>query len=597
MRLTARPARGGPSALRPTAAWDTGYGDVLQGECRACHQECASCSGATAGDCLSCHAGKLLFNLTCVDSCPVGHYATADGTQCNSCGVGCAECAPGTGLCTLCKVGQYADYAAGVCYSACPGRFLADEQAKTCAGSVDTCTACRDPAQRLRASTGRCVDRCALNEVEIPGVGAQAGMVLCADCHASCESCHAPDHPEACSSCPEGRLLHGAGTCVSDCPAGHFALAADRRCAACDGSCRTCRGPGQEECLSCSGPGAILLEGSCVSSCPPVGFWLDESDPARRVCRPCGRDCEQCSRDDACTACRAGRVMHHTQPGQRVCLAGCPGGFFAELPAGQRQAMCAACARDCHTCTGPGEADCQVSACQADGSCGPSRNKSLAFGLIIGLSMLFIILLLILLVLFCALRRRRHAPKEWADGDLTIVNTAMDLALPGFLLLSFDEDIRLLGGGPAGGGTQGSIFLGEPLKPALISAAGNNLLVAKMAHGAVSFAAPEVLASMDAGGPGAAPIDHLAADVYSLASVFWHILTHTRPWSGLSKTAIRSLLSQGKTPAVHGPPAREDMLLDQTLQALNGDLLPAMWAADPGTRPPMSTIAALAASP
>lgn len=44
----------------------------------------------------------------------------------------------------------------------------------------------------------------------------------------------------------------------------------------CHEACSECRGPGQQECLSCSDPAALLKDGGCVSHCG-AGFYSQDA--------------------------------------------------------------------------------------------------------------------------------------------------------------------------------------------------------------------------------------------------------------------------------------------------------------------------------
>lgn len=44
----------------------------------------------------------------------------------------------------------------------------------------------------------------------------------------------------------------------------------------CHEACSECRGPGQQECLSCSDPAALLRDGGCVSHCG-AGFYSQDA--------------------------------------------------------------------------------------------------------------------------------------------------------------------------------------------------------------------------------------------------------------------------------------------------------------------------------
>ncbi|KCV69816.1 serine/threonine protein kinase [Fonticula alba] len=668
--------------------------------------------GLTAGFLLLALLGSLALLLTC----SAWRSGPASGTVAASCPQFCIDCP--NQVCQGCSDGRYLHMAdsANPCVVTCPPDYptIYDNMGVLICfpESIEGCSMMRlsDDFYCVECKPGRWISE-----------GRLRGGLPVGHLSQWLDMCPLPG-----GLLPLQRCVYLLGLRAGVLPQRQLLREADRQCEACDASCHTCEGPTEAQCLSCAGKTGALLDGHCLSSCPLVGFWLDESDPLHRVCRPCGEGCDRCSDATSCLTCKPGLVLLHSGPGGASCVSDCPGGFFASLLDGQSQAACAACAPDCLTCTGPERRDCQVYACETDGTCGPPRNRSLVIGLAVGLSLLLLILLLILLVLLWALRRRRRVPKEEADTDMTVLNTVMDLSLPGFLLLSFQEDLRVTGDA-ASSGTQGGIFPAEPLKPELITAAGDSSIVVKLlsaepspslaeahvqamfenelsilwalqqspnvvrmlgytqapraivmvreatdldsllgsdspldaanalalvrgmalglgfihaqgiAHrdiksanvlvgpcpetGAmrpafadfgvamavsrgsalldsamvlacsVSFAAPEVLASMDAGGLGAAPIDHLAADVYSLASVFWHILTQTRPWSGLSKDRIQDLLGSGRTPASHGPAAREDLLQEPALGSLASGLLADMWATDPGRRPGISSVA------
>lgn len=58
-------------------------------------------------------------------------------------------------------------------------------------------------------------------------------------------------------------------------------------CSPCEGNCKTCYGPRQDQCASCIN-GSFLLNTSCRSTCPPSHY------PEGTECLPCYQNCLTC---------------------------------------------------------------------------------------------------------------------------------------------------------------------------------------------------------------------------------------------------------------------------------------------------------------
>lgn len=86
-------------------------------------------------------------------------------------------------------------------------------------------------------------------------------------CRGSCWGTHVDD----CQRPPEGSLLFN-DTLIDEtegCPTGYYFD--DFVCMPCDSSCATCNGPGENDCLTCTGT-LVLNNSTCETACP-TGFY------------------------------------------------------------------------------------------------------------------------------------------------------------------------------------------------------------------------------------------------------------------------------------------------------------------------------------
>ncbi|KCV69784.1 hypothetical protein H696_03229 [Fonticula alba] len=474
--LLALPA--GASPMRCVPACPVGYNASGAG-CSPCGEHCASCP-EQAPTCALCDRGWLLASPDCVAECPAG--SSPLGGLCSTCHGSCATCyGPGPDQCLACGPGT-PFLVGGRCHAGCPAGTFQDGHAcqpcnstcAACAGpSTSDCTACA--AGRLLLG-GSCLQQCP------DGFFPEGG--LCVPCDPTCATC---DNPGTCASCGAGRFLSPAGLCVDSCPAGAHACAASGRCLACPAHCAECTSSGASCMPACTGceEGFLLSDDQCVASCPAGTY----SPPELGACAACAASCPTCvERADRCTSCASGVLVRESgtcvpacppahAPFEGVCLAcpagceacqadrtqppctvtadgslacpavascsRCAGGLFlvdsasctAECPSGTfaddegTPPACAACHANCTACMGPTEADC------FEAPKGGASRVGLAVGLSVGL--LLLLILLILLVLFCVRRRAKAglaAPKDLDAEDATMLNTIVELALPGAIL-------------------------------------------------------------------------------------------------------------------------------------------------------------------
>ena len=113
---------------------------------------CASCSGPTSNDCLSCQPGilKYLQNppgpSSCETLCPEGKFANPANLQCDNCNIICKKCDAGESYnCLDCEVGTYLNVIADgmTCVETCPSTHFKNIDLRTCDPCDGSCLTCR----------------------------------------------------------------------------------------------------------------------------------------------------------------------------------------------------------------------------------------------------------------------------------------------------------------------------------------------------------------------------------------------------------------------------------------------------------------------
>jgi hypothetical protein len=190
-----------------TACPQGNYPNSTSAACEACEPSCSSCEGSPTS-CLGCIAPFLLFESSCVASCPSGLYFESNGS-CQGCSSPCLQCA-GSGSCLSCQVG----YLLGSgCLTECPSGHFGDGLSSSCLPCLNSCITCSSDTLCLSCAPSRslysyqCLAACPL------GTYAQGG--LCLDCIAPCSACSAP---ASCLACGIGYLsILVPGSCLVVC--------------------------------------------------------------------------------------------------------------------------------------------------------------------------------------------------------------------------------------------------------------------------------------------------------------------------------------------------------------------------------------------
>ncbi|XP_061078529.1 proprotein convertase subtilisin/kexin type 5 [Conger conger] len=246
--------------------------------CRACHPHCGSCDGPGASDCLTCTTPRFLHNGSCESECPVGSFSSseqAEGTElglCSPCDRVCASCSGASPKdCLTCSSGLL--HLLNLCLSHCPTGYYAqgsrcercDRSCELCWGpGPGSCLACPHHLLELQG-TRLCVERC-------PKRFYQQGHT-CQQCHTSCKTC-TDGTPQGCLTCDWGSTLQ-EGICYPRCEERRY-LSEEEQCELCDGSCRHCFGPRPDQCLTCPPNSALhALENRCARCCQAASNATD----------------------------------------------------------------------------------------------------------------------------------------------------------------------------------------------------------------------------------------------------------------------------------------------------------------------------------
>eukprot|EP00051_Salpingoeca_urceolata_P006478 m.85467 g.85467 ORF g.85467 m.85467 type:complete len:2344 (-) comp14846_c0_seq1:181-7212(-) len=321
---------------------DLACSDFSTPACYDCDDSCASCSGISARNCLTCATGFSQFEddagtLTCVRTCPDGSYSDADGV-CQPCDASCKTCsAAGPSACMSCDTAN--------------GLLLADADGN--AACIDDCAAVDGYAV---AAAGLCLpcDQCAAGtEYQLaPCTKDQntqcARLTQCLPDQFELESptetrdrqcrtwtvCRAGEEQVAagsatsdrmCSPCARGTSdRFGNSTCVA-CPEG-TTTAAVGTIGACD----------EEATLSC--PVGQEPRDNVCTPCPPDTF---KASAGSSMCRPhappCGPGFEEtvdatASSDRECVSCVVPLTFKPGVSGKCESTTVCPLGTEEDTP-------------------------------------------------------------------------------------------------------------------------------------------------------------------------------------------------------------------------------------------------------------------------
>ncbi|RWS28982.1 furin-like protease 2, partial [Leptotrombidium deliense] len=255
---------------------DGQYGDYETGICKNCSDECETCYGPTADNCLSCKT--FFYKSGCVDKCHPDYYGDVHLKECLPCPSRCQTCVNHT-TCSSCGENRILNNQSQ-CVDKClvEGNCSCDKNCLTCDSEKPSdCTSC---PKGLLLHSKKCLSPpCPLGFYE--------ENMECIKCHYSCKTCNGSSHYN-CISCDTKSFLNEHGLCLS-CPAKQFMNVDTKSCGLCHHTCGSCNGPTATDCTACDPP--MFLEGSrclpCCSNINPQVNDLDFGDVTESDCCRC----------------------------------------------------------------------------------------------------------------------------------------------------------------------------------------------------------------------------------------------------------------------------------------------------------------------
>jgi len=324
-----------------------------------CQQDCEHCAGS-GSNCYSCEVPSttpLLKDYTCITTCPEDHFLVKSDLTCIRCHYTCGSClSEKTSECVTCASGfKLSD---GYCLQECPSGTTEVD------GICTNLSACTSPCTSCSFSSDFCLECDGSSETPViyppKGTCNQLGTGLthncpetyfedtdevCKKCSPNCEHC--VQEAGHCTSCPQiysASILNKLdNTCVETCPelvSVYNSL--ENTCEPCHESCATCKGTGEDKCLSCpsSGTKYFTSDSRCLEECPQgVSFHYENTtsntfhcidtcyekhyvDEPNNYCRPCMEVCLSCEDATTCSSCDLEGENPFLTPNQ-VCRSQC----------------------------------------------------------------------------------------------------------------------------------------------------------------------------------------------------------------------------------------------------------------------------------
>ncbi|MBN3301412.1 PCSK5 convertase, partial [Amia calva] len=328
------------------------YFDATDAKCYACDISCKTCFGPQALDCSSCFTGYLLDQEgSCVEHCPAGYFVKSESQLCEECSPNCETCEETSDTCVSCKKGKYRLFLhEGKCWSNCPEGYF-ERVEGTCEACDDSCLTCDENKYKclscvkgLYLENHQCNGNCSFGSYP-----AEDGT--CSRCSAHCDVC---TDANTCMKCSFLYLLLN-GVCKANCPDGYYEDLDKGKCVPCHPTCATCSGPETDDCESCSLQYPRLYDGRCSEDCPPGTYY----EISASECQECDLTCASCLGPEAtqCIKCKEGLALDQET---RMCGvtgdSNCPPKMFLH----EDRFTCNACHRQCESCVGPADTDCQT---------------------------------------------------------------------------------------------------------------------------------------------------------------------------------------------------------------------------------------------
>ncbi|KAL4508874.1 hypothetical protein ABPG73_006260 [Tetrahymena malaccensis] len=230
-------------------------------------------------------------------------------SQCSSCNTNSSM---GLNNQCLCNDGYYFFYNSSILDGQC---IQCNPVCSKCIGpSYYDCLVCSSNYY-YQVSSQMCVTQCQSNEFLF--VNSALGQKECHICDSSCLTCQGPNKTD-CQTCQNNYYLDSVSKlCVAQCQSNQYQSnnpsTGQIMCMPCDSTCLTCKGLGQDQCITCI-QGQFFYQGYCVAACPNNYQGNQKTytcDLCQKFivpqCQSCHITCNQCiygkSDNNSCTSC------------------------------------------------------------------------------------------------------------------------------------------------------------------------------------------------------------------------------------------------------------------------------------------------------
>ncbi|KAL4491179.1 hypothetical protein ABPG73_013248 [Tetrahymena malaccensis] len=290
---------------------------LLGNNCLPCDNTCYSCSGPGNNQCIQCLNNNYFIsqklNNVCDSNCDLtqGQYidqSNPNQKYCKMCISNCKTCSNSTS-----------------CQTCMDNYFLSGNICQPC---DNTCYSCSGPGnnQCIQCLNNNYFISQKLNNVCDSNCDLTQGQYIdqsnpnqkyCKMCSSFCNICN---NSTSCQTCMDKYYLSG------------------NICSPCDSTCKSCSGPGNNQCIQCLNNNYFIsekLNNICDSICDVTqGQYIDLSNPSQQFCRKCVNFCKTCSNSASCQICMDNYYLSGN--------------------------ICSPCHQSCQNCSGPGINQCTI---------------------------------------------------------------------------------------------------------------------------------------------------------------------------------------------------------------------------------------------
>jgi hypothetical protein len=276
--------------------------------CKLCLPTCKKCSGPTT--CSSCEDGAVLDPVTGLCKCTQaeGFYMVPYIGTCKPCHPKCSTCSGDSeGQCLSCKSGAYLEIG-GPPYCKCTNTNTFLNSLGVCEQCHQSCAQCTGPLETdctwcpVQSTLNSLLGKCSCNEFYYLDVS--SSPTKCSACFETCKTCKGPNSND-CMTCKPTFIKLSSGECV--CEIGYKYASPQFTCdkiLSCDTTCGSCSGISKNQCLTCKSQAILSEQGTCLCD---AGYF-PQSDG---TCPPCDGNCKTCMYDpdninSKCTSCKTG---------------------------------------------------------------------------------------------------------------------------------------------------------------------------------------------------------------------------------------------------------------------------------------------------